>query len=104
MVGWKFFSMTERRASPQRASTIRSLVARRSREEARKQKISRALRSFQARAGIKTSIHPPGAAYGSVVAFARCHEFPPRHGDHDLAFPLIGVAWAACLIAARTRL
>jgi len=49
-----------------------------SREEIEQRNPFRTIDLFQARAGIKTSIHPPGAAYGSVVAFARCHEFPPR--------------------------
>jgi hypothetical protein len=49
-----------------------------SREEIEQRNPFRTIELFQARPGIKTSIHPPGAAYGSVVAFARCHEFPPK--------------------------
>jgi|KBSSwiStaDraftv2_1062776.scaffolds.fasta_scaffold28823_7 carboxypeptidase family protein len=49
-----------------------------SREEIEQRNPFRTVDLFQARAGIKTSINPPGAAYGSVVAFARCHESPPK--------------------------
>ena len=49
-----------------------------SREDIERRNPFRTIEILQAQPGIRTSIHPPGAAYGSVVAFARCHEFPPK--------------------------
>ena len=49
-----------------------------SREDIQRRNPFRTIEILQAQPGIRTSIHPPGAAYGSVVAFARCHEFPPK--------------------------
>jgi len=49
-----------------------------SREDIERRNPFRTIEILQAQPGIRTSIHPPGAAYGSVVAFARCSEFPPK--------------------------
>jgi hypothetical protein len=49
-----------------------------SREDIERRHPFRTIEILQAQAGIRTSIHPPGAAYGSVVAFARCNEYPPK--------------------------
>lgn len=49
-----------------------------SREDIERRNPLRTIEILQAQPGIRTSIHPPGAAYGSVVAFARCNEYPPK--------------------------
>jgi hypothetical protein len=49
-----------------------------SREDIERRNPFRTIDILQAQPGIRTSIHPPGAAYGSVVAFARCNEYPPK--------------------------
>jgi hypothetical protein len=48
------------------------------REEIERRNPFRTIEILQGQAGIRTSIHPPGGAYGSVVAFARCSEYPPK--------------------------
>lgn len=49
-----------------------------SREDIERGNPFRTIEILQAQPGIRTSIHAPGAAYGSVVAFARCNEYPPK--------------------------
>ncbi|HJR35993.1 MAG TPA: hypothetical protein VJ817_13645 [Gemmatimonadales bacterium] len=66
-----------------------------SREDIERRNPFRTIEILQGQAGIRTSIHPPGAAYGSVVAFARCNEYPPKINVYIDGRKLMGEASAS---------
>ncbi len=49
-----------------------------SREDIERRQPMRSVEMLEGRAGINVSLRPPGAGQGTVVAFARCHEYPPK--------------------------
>ena len=66
-----------------------------SREDIERRNPFRTIEILQGQAGIRTSIHPPGAADGSVVAFARCNEYPPKINVYIDGRKLMGQASAS---------
>ena len=66
-----------------------------SREDIERRNPFRTIEILQGQAGIRTSIHPLGAADGSVVAFARCNEYPPKINVYIDGRKLMGQASAS---------
>jgi hypothetical protein len=66
-----------------------------SREDIERRNPFRTIEILQGQAGIRTAIHPPGAASGSVVAFARCNEYPPKINVYIDGRKLMGEASAS---------